>query len=159
MSSSSSGGSSDSGSGTPITESPHRKRLPQTRNSITRKGACGAYEFYIILGFYDTDGNDLGEVFISIAKEGSLMGGLFDALATTISIALQHGVPWEVLRSHYLHTRFDPAGPALDGVTAYPSIVHAVATVIDEALSWRNSRWGTDENLTSSALDNRVPRQ
>lgn len=126
-----------------------RERLPNTRHSVTSKGRCGNHDFYIILGFYE-DGR-LGEVFINIAKEGSIIGGMFDALGTTISIALQHGVPWEAMRDHYRHMRFDPAGASLDGREEYPSLVHAVAAVIDATLDHRASVWGDPAPTPTSA--------
>jgi ribonucleoside-diphosphate reductase alpha chain len=45
-----------------------------------------------------------------MAKEGSTISGLMDSFATSISIALQHGVPLKVLCEKFAHTRFEPSG-------------------------------------------------
>jgi len=84
-----------------------RKRLPDTRAGITMKASVAKLEYYTIVNFYP-DSSDPGEVFIIIAKEGSTIAGFVDALAITISVALQHGVKWEVLCQKYLQTIFDP---------------------------------------------------
>ena len=46
----------------------------------------------------------------SMAKEGSTVSGLMDTFATSISIALQYGVPLQVLVDKFSHTRFEPSG-------------------------------------------------
>jgi len=96
-----------------------RKRLPETRIGITRKASVGGMEYYATVNFYP-DSADPGEIFVVIAKEGSTIAGFVDALAVTISVALQHGVPWEILGEKYLHTIFDPrddnASSLVDGL-------------------------------------------
>ncbi len=84
-----------------------RKRLPETRTGITQKACVANMEFYVNVNFYP-DTHTPGEVFIKIAKEGSIVSGFVDALAITISIAWQYGVPWEVLGVKYLGTIFEP---------------------------------------------------
>ncbi len=86
----------------------HRKRLPDERESITHKFSVGGHEGYITVGMYE-DGNP-GEIFVVMAKEGSVVSGLMDSFATAISLALQYGVPLEVLISKFSHTRFEPSG-------------------------------------------------
>jgi ribonucleoside-diphosphate reductase alpha chain len=51
-----------------------------------------------------------GEVFITIAKEGSTISGLMDAFATAISFNLQYGVPLKFLVDKFAHVRFEPSG-------------------------------------------------
>jgi ribonucleoside-diphosphate reductase alpha chain len=51
-----------------------------------------------------------GEIFLVMAKEGSTISGLMDAFATSISIALQYGVPLEALVEKFSHVRFEPSG-------------------------------------------------
>jgi ribonucleoside-diphosphate reductase alpha chain len=72
-----------------------RRRLPNTRRSITHKFNVAGHEGYLTVGLYE-DGN-AGELFITMAKEGSTIGGLMDSLGTAISVALQYGVPVESL--------------------------------------------------------------
>ena len=51
-----------------------------------------------------------GEIFLVMAKEGSTISGLMDAFATSISMALQYGVPLEALVEKFSHVRFEPSG-------------------------------------------------
>ncbi|MBN2064419.1 MAG: vitamin B12-dependent ribonucleotide reductase [Sedimentisphaerales bacterium] len=87
---------------------PQRLRLPQTRRSITHKFDVGGHEGYLTVGLYE-DGSP-GELFITMAKEGSTVGGLMDAFGTCISMALQYGVPLSTLVAKFSHARFEPAG-------------------------------------------------
>ena len=87
---------------------PYRRRLPDERNAITHKFSVGGHEGYITVGMYE-DGSP-GEIFIVMAKEGSVVSGLMDAFATAISMALQYGVPLKVLCNKFTHTRFEPSG-------------------------------------------------
>ena len=87
---------------------PRRERLPHTRHSLTHKFDIQGHEGYINVGFYP-DGRP-GELFITMAKEGSTIGGLMDVLGTAISIGLQYGVPLEVFVNKFAHSRFEPAG-------------------------------------------------
>ncbi len=91
-----------------IVYKPRRERLPDTRNSVTHKFSISGHEGYISVGLYP-DGRP-GEVFITMAKEGSTIGGLMDSFGTATSISLQYGVPLEVLVSKFSHTRFEPMG-------------------------------------------------
>jgi ribonucleoside-diphosphate reductase alpha chain len=85
-----------------------RHRLQEERASITHKFSIAGHEGYITVGLYP-NGNP-GEIFIKMAKEGSTVSGLMDAFATSISLALQHGVPLKVLCEKFAHLRFEPSG-------------------------------------------------
>jgi len=85
-----------------------RHRLPDERASITHKFSIAGHEGYVNVGLYPT--GQVGEIFIKMAKEGSTVSGLMDAFATSVSIALQHGVPLKVLCEKFAHTRFEPSG-------------------------------------------------
>lgn len=85
-----------------------RKRLPNERRAFTHKFSIAGHEGYITVGMYE-DGNP-GEVFITMSKEGSTLSGMMDAFATSISIALQYGVPVKVLVDKFSHMRFEPSG-------------------------------------------------
>ncbi|MCC6427257.1 MAG: adenosylcobalamin-dependent ribonucleoside-diphosphate reductase [Phycisphaerales bacterium] len=87
---------------------PMRRRLPDTRRSITHKFNVVGHEGYVTVGLYE-DGKP-GELFIQMSKEGSTIGGLMDALGTATSVALQYGVPIESLVAKFSHQRFEPAG-------------------------------------------------
>ncbi|MBL8762216.1 MAG: vitamin B12-dependent ribonucleotide reductase, partial [Phycisphaerae bacterium] len=87
---------------------PNRRRLPDTRRSFTHKFNVAGHEGYLTVGLYD-DGRP-GELFITMSKEGSTIGGLMDSLGTATSVALQYGVPIESLVTKFSHQRFEPAG-------------------------------------------------
>ena len=87
---------------------PRRERLPDTRKSITHKFSISGHEGYITVGLYP-DGRP-GELFITMAKEGSTIGGLMDCFGTAVSMSLQYGVPLEVYVNKFSHTRFEPWG-------------------------------------------------
>ena len=91
-----------------IAAQPRRERLPDTRHSLTHKFDIQGHEGYITVGFFP-DGRP-GEVFITMAKEGSTVGGLMDVIGTLVSMGLQYGVPLEVFVNKFAHSRFEPAG-------------------------------------------------
>jgi len=91
-----------------IVHRPMRKRLPNTRSSVTHKFNIAGHEGYLTVGLYE-DGMP-GELFITMAKEGSTIGGLMDSLGTAVSVALQYGVPVESLVNKFAHQRFEPGG-------------------------------------------------
>ena len=81
---------------------------PTLGKSITHKFNVAGHEGYITVGLY-ADGRP-GELFITMAKEGSTIGGLMDAFGTAVSMSLQYGVPLEVYVNKFSHTRFEPMG-------------------------------------------------
>src|SRR6476646_9888279 len=85
-----------------------RHKLQEERASITHKFKVGDHEGYITVGLYP-DGSP-GELFITMAKEGSTVSGLMDSFALAVSIALQHGVPLKLFCEKFAHTRFEPSG-------------------------------------------------
>jgi len=107
---------------------PRRERLPDTRNSVTHKFSVGGHEGYITVGLYP-DGRP-GELFITMAKEGSTIGGLMDCFGTAVSMSLQYGVPLEVYVNKFSHTRFEPMG-----YTKNPD-VRIAKSVVDYIFRW-----------------------
>ncbi|HEX7448288.1 MAG TPA: vitamin B12-dependent ribonucleotide reductase, partial [Pirellulales bacterium] len=107
---------------------PRRERLPDTRNSVTHKFSVAGHEGYITVGLYD-DGRP-GELFITMAKEGSTIGGLMDCFGTAVSMSLQYGVPLEVYISKFSHTRFEPMGH-----TKNPDI-RIAKSIVDYIFRW-----------------------
>ncbi|MBN2430866.1 MAG: vitamin B12-dependent ribonucleotide reductase [Acidobacteria bacterium] len=107
---------------------PVRRKLPNERQAITHKFSVGGHEGYITVGMYD-DGTP-GEVFIVMAKEGSIISGVMDGFATAISMALQYGVPLKVLVDKFSNTRFEPSG-----YTGNPHIPFA-KSVFDYLFKW-----------------------
>jgi ribonucleoside-diphosphate reductase alpha chain len=105
-----------------------RRKLPDERESITHKFSIGGHEGYITVGKYE-DGSP-GEIFITMAKEGSTISGLMDSFATMTSLSLQHGVPLQLLVDKFTHTRFEPSG-----FTRNPEIPMA-KSIMDYIFKW-----------------------
>ncbi len=107
---------------------PLRRRLPDTREAMTHKFDIAGHEGYLTVGLFE---NGLpGELFITMAKEGSTIGGLMDCIGTLTSLALQYGVPMEALLKKFAHQRFEPSG-----FTKNPEIRNA-ASIIDYVFRW-----------------------
>ena len=85
-----------------------RRKLPDEREAITHKFSVGGHEGYITVGLYQD--RSPGEIFITMAKEGSTLSGVMDAFACGLSIALQYGIPLKVFVDKFQHTRFEPSG-------------------------------------------------
>ena len=107
---------------------PLRRRLPDTRKSLTHKFDIAGHEGYITVGLFK-DGTP-GEMFVTMAKEGSTIGGLMDSIGTLTSMAFQYGVPLEALLRKFSHQRFEPSG-----FTKNPEIRNA-ASIIDYVFRW-----------------------
>ncbi|MBM3858860.1 MAG: vitamin B12-dependent ribonucleotide reductase [Verrucomicrobia bacterium] len=107
---------------------PMRHRLPDTRRAITHKFEIAKHEGYITVGLYE-DGSP-GELFITMAKEGSTIGGLMDTIGTLVSLAFQYGVPLDTLEKKFAHQRFEPSG-----FTKNPEI-HYAKSIIDYLFRW-----------------------
>lgn len=90
------------------TPQPRRIRLPDTRQSMTHKFDIQGHEGYITVGFFEN--GQPGELFITMAKEGSTVGGLMDVIGTLVSMGLQYGVPLEVFIKKFAHGRYEPSG-------------------------------------------------
>jgi ribonucleoside-diphosphate reductase alpha chain len=112
---------------------PQRRKLPDERQSVTHKFSVGGHEGYITVGLYE-DGTP-GEVFISMAKEGSTISGLMDTLATAISYGLQYGVPLKFFVDKFSHVRFEPSG-----WTGNPQVPYA-KSIIDYIFRWLGVRF------------------
>ena len=85
-----------------------RRKLPDERKAVTHKFDIGGHEGYLTVGLYE-DGTP-GELFVTMAKEGSTISGLMDAFATQTSYALQFGVPLKFMVDKFSHMRFEPSG-------------------------------------------------
>jgi ribonucleoside-diphosphate reductase alpha chain len=125
---------------------PHRRRLPSERTAVTHKFEIAGHEGYITVGLYP-DGQP-GEIFLKMAKEGSTVSGLMDSFATTVSVALQYGVPLRDLVNKFAHVRFEPSG-----FTGNQEIPIAKSTV-DYIFRWLGSRFlSPDDRATLGLID------
>src|SRR4051794_39403920 len=112
---------------------PHRRRLPGRRAGGAHKFDIAGHEGYITVGLYP-DGVP-GEIFLKMAKEGSTVSGLMDSFATTVSVALQYGVPLRDLVNKFAHVRFEPSG--FTGNQEIP----IAKSIVDYIFRWLGSRF------------------
>jgi len=127
---------------------PARRRLPDERRSITHKFSIGGHEGYITVGLYEDD--TPGEIFVVMAKEGSVVSGLVDSFATSISIALQYGVPLKVLVDKFTHVRFEPSG-----ITTNPEIRFA-KSITDYIFRWLALKFTPDHDAVRETAEMRA---
>jgi ribonucleoside-diphosphate reductase alpha chain len=128
-----------------IDTAPRRHRLPDERQSITHKFDIGGHEGYITVGLYE-DGQP-GELFLTMAKEGSTISGFADAFAQAISYALQYGVPLQDLVDKFSHVRFEPSG-----MTRNPDIRFA-KSIVDYIFRWLAAKFLSPEAQYRAGLN------
>jgi ribonucleoside-diphosphate reductase alpha chain len=122
---------------------PVRRKLPDERAAITHKFSIGGHEGYITVGMYE-DGTP-GELFITMAKEGSTISGLMDAFATAVSFTLQYGVPLKFLVDKFSHLRFEPSG-----WTGNPQVPYA-KSIMDYIFRWLGVKFlGPEYGITEA---------
>jgi len=124
---------------------PVRRKLPDERAAITHKFSIGGHEGYITVGMYEN--GDPGEIFITMAKEGSTISGLMDAFATAVSFNLQYGVPLKFLVDKFAHVRFEPSG-----WTGNQQIPYA-KSIMDYIFRWLGARFLSPEYANTEAGD------
>ena len=123
---------------------PLRRRLSDTRTAVTHKFDIAGHEGYLTVGLFED--NQPGELFITMAKEGSTIGGLMDSIGTLTSMALQYGVPLDALVKKFAHQRFEPSG-----FTKNPDIRNA-ASITDYVFRWMAFQFlpGYRETITAA---------
>ncbi len=162
-----------------VVHKPMRKRLPDERPSITHKFSIAGHEGYLHIGLYP-DSNMPGEIFITMAKQGSTIAGVMDAFATAISLALQYGVPLEDLCNKFSHMRFEPSGftnnkkipiakSIMDYIFRYMSLKFLGQEVEDEedpvnpsdavAADDENERGGAAQDISQMQLELDEPKE
>ncbi len=116
-----------------------RHKLADERASFTHKFSIGGHEGYVTVGLYE-DGTP-GEIFVRMAKEGSVIAGLMDSFATAVSLALQHGVPLQILVDKFKGPRFEPSG--FTGNQEIP----IATSIMDYLFRWLAIRFPTDGTI------------
>jgi ribonucleoside-diphosphate reductase alpha chain len=127
-----------------------RRKLPAERQSITHKFSIGGHEGYITVGMFE-DGSP-GEIFITMAKEGSTISGLMDSMAVAISLTLQYGVPLKFLVEKFSHVRFEPSG-----WTGNPQIPYA-KSIMDYIFRWLGVKFLGPEYGVTEVDETRILR-
>ncbi|MSO84092.1 MAG: vitamin B12-dependent ribonucleotide reductase, partial [Acidobacteria bacterium] len=134
-----------------IVERPTRRKLPDERHSITHKFDIAGHEGYITVGLFD-DGTP-GEIFLTMAKEGSTISGFADAFAQAISYAMQYGVPLQVLVDKFSHARFEPSG-----MTKNPEVRFA-KSIVDYIFRWMATKFLSPEAQFRAGVNLREPAE
>jgi ribonucleoside-diphosphate reductase alpha chain len=116
---------------------PVRRRMPDEREAITHHFSIADHDGYITVGKYE-DGSP-GEVFMKMAKQGSTVAGLMDSRAICMSLALQHGVPLQVMADKLSHMRFEPSG-----FTGNPEIPMA-KSIVDYLVRWLAAKFLSED--------------
>ncbi|KPJ86026.1 vitamin B12-dependent ribonucleotide reductase [Parcubacteria bacterium SG8_24] len=124
---------------------PLRRRMPDERRSLTHKFSVAGHRGYITVGLY-ADGTP-GEIFIRMAKGGSVVSGLMDSFATSTSIALQYGVPLRVLIDKFIHVRFEPSG-----FTNNPNI-RIAKSIVDYIFRWLAMKFLSSDELHAIGIN------
>jgi len=132
---------------TGVAPMPRRHKLPDERQSITHKFDIAGHEGYITVGLYE-DGQP-GELFLTMAKEGSTISGFADAFAQAISYALQYGVPLQDLVDKFSHVRFEPSG-----MTKNPDVRFA-KSIVDYIFRWMAAKFLSPEAQYRAGVNNR----
>jgi len=127
-----------------VVAGPVRRKLPDERHSLTHKFGIAGHKGYITVGLYE-DGTP-GEVFITMAKEGSTISGLMDSFASMTSFALQYGVPLKFLVQKCSNARFEPSG-----YTGNQEIPFA-KSITDYIFRWMANRFLSDEEKVEIGL-------
>ncbi|TMG52252.1 MAG: vitamin B12-dependent ribonucleotide reductase [Chloroflexi bacterium] len=123
---------------------PQRRRLADTRASLTHKFSIEGHEGYITVGLFED--NTPGELFVTMAKEGSTLSGMMDAFATSVSLLFQYGVPLSHLVEKFGHMRFEPAG-----WTGNPEIGFA-KSIVDYVFRWLGNRFLSEPDRAALGL-------
>jgi len=123
---------------------PQRRRLADTRASLTHKFSIEGHEGYLTVGLFED--NTPGELFVTMAKEGSTLSGMMDAFATSVSLLFQYGVPLSHLVEKFGHMRFEPAG-----WTGNPEIGFA-KSIVDYVFRWLGNRFLSEPERAALGL-------
>ena len=121
-----------------------RRRLKDTRASLTHKFTIEGHEGYITVGLFED--NTPGEIFVTMAKEGSTLSGMMDAFATSISLSLQYGVPLAHLVEKFAHMRFEPSGWTGNSELGFAK------SIVDYVFRWLGYRFLSAEDKLAIGL-------
>jgi len=88
-----------------------RRQLPNKRAGYTQKVKIEGHNIYLRTGEYEN--GDLGEIFLDMNKEGTLLGGIMNSFAIAVSLGLQYGVPLDEFVDVFTFSRFEPSGLVL----------------------------------------------
>jgi len=112
--------------------------------SLTHHFTVADHDGYVII-VMDSDGEPI-RMEMRIAKEGSTLSGLLDALASSVTLGLQRGVPIQDYSREFRHQRFTP-----EGYSGNPKIGYATS-IVDYIGRWLELRWPRDRPAPPDAF-------
>ena len=103
-----------------------REKLPYEPKCIKNAVKMDGTTYHIQRSFYD-DGR-IGEIFVSVGKQGNTIKGLTEVLCILISKCLQYGIPVEVISDILRNTEFQPNGivrqhPYIKSAASIPDLI------------------------------------
>ncbi|MEM4270684.1 MAG: hypothetical protein QXO70_01155, partial [Candidatus Pacearchaeota archaeon] len=109
--------------------------------SLTHKFDIAGHEGYMTVGLYPN--GKIGEVFITMAKEGSFVSGVMDQWATSLSIGLQYGIPLSDYTKKMIGSKFEPSGfvnktnneGEIDKIVKEKEIAHSIMDYLGDWLN------------------------
>lgn len=110
-----------------------KERLPEEREGMTHRFEIGGKKFYLTYNEYDN--GRLSEIFLKGDKAGSIVHGLLNCFAISVSIALQHGVAFGHLFNKFSYQDFEPNG------TTNQLDIPMAKSVIDYVFRWLDMRY------------------
>lgn len=131
-----------------------RRKLPDTRQSITHKFDVNGFEGYLTVGFYES--GEIGEIFIRPQKQGTTVQGLLDGFATAISLGLQYGVPPETFVEKFMNSKFEPAGFTRN------EEIRMASSILDYMFKWIKIQLlddDEDDPIVSVDIETTLPNQ
>lgn len=125
-----------------------RKSLPDFRPAVTHKAYVCGFKIYVTVTFFDEPPGRArpAEIFIAVAKQGSMISGVLNTLAALASVSLQHGVPWPAIEAVMRHHCFERNGDEVN-----TSIVDGFAKAISLCIDHRAKIIGEDEPPTAGS--------
>lgn len=128
---------------------PQKRELPETRTAINHDFIISGHKGWLNVGLFE-DGKP-GEVFITMEEEGPTINGLLNTIGTLTSVALQYGVPIEVLVQKLSGFNYEPSGQ-----TDNPNLSHAYS-IIDYIFRWLEKKFVTGPKRTEAVEDSNLP--
>ncbi|MCZ6486238.1 MAG: vitamin B12-dependent ribonucleotide reductase [Acidobacteria bacterium] len=86
-----------------------QRNMPKDHPALQHEFRIKGFKGYLTMGMYPED-EQLGEIFLNFAKQGSTLQGMTMAWAIAISMGLQRGVPLEDYVRMFAHMSFEPSG-------------------------------------------------
>ncbi len=129
---------------------PVHRNMPKDHPAYQHEFRIKGFKGFLTMGMYPDD-NQLGEIFLNFAKQGSTLQGLAMAWAIAISMGLQRGVPLQDYVRMFAAMSFEPAG-----FTDNPQIPFA-SSIPDYVVRYLASKYLSPEEQEALGIHNVKP--